>query len=142
MSERRFITASLRGAGTVLAAAAVLLALAAAGGRAAAAEATYVKLHPDFLVNLISDGRPRVLMATIEVMTRESGAIEKIRHHFPALRHELLLLLSEQRPAEIETVEGREALRKEALAAVNSVLERETGEALIEGLYFTNFIIE
>ncbi|MCP5149450.1 MAG: flagellar basal body-associated FliL family protein [Chromatiales bacterium] len=106
------------------------------------AQAEYLKLHPDFVVNVRGGGRVRYLLATVQVMSRDAGILDAAKHHLPALRHELLLLLSEQTYDQLRGVESRKALQDAALTAVNGVLEREEASKQVEGLYFTNFVLE
>jgi len=128
-------------------AAAVLLVLVATAAPvtsslAAQADAAYYKLHPDFVVNLSGAGSRHFLLATVQVMTHDPVVIEQIKLHSPALRDALLMLLSGQAYDSVDTPENRKKLQQDALAALNSVMERETGSASLEGLYFTNFVIE
>ena len=123
---------------------AVLLAggTAAGGAEQAPPEASYLKLHPDFVVNLRSDGGPHFLLASIHVMSRDAAVIEHAKQHLPAIRHELLMLLSEQSYGDVARVEMREVLREQALAAVNAVLGREAPAAALEALFFNDFVLE
>ena len=105
-------------------------------------EASYFKLHPDFIVNLVSDAEPHFLLTSIQVMSRSESVLAETKHHLPAIRHELLLLLSEQTYGQIGEVEARRSLQVQALAAVNEVLARETASASVEGLFFTDFVVE
>ena len=107
-------------------------------------QAGYLKIHPDFVVNLkSSDGRDRFLLATIEVMSRDPRTLELAGNHLPAMRHNLLMLLGDQSYPDIGTPQAQAALQSEALAVVNEVVTRELGEdRSLEGLYFTNFVIE
>ncbi len=130
----------------------VVVALAATPTRAAAAsedpeeepaEAGYLKLHPDFIVNLRSTGEPRVLLATIQVMSRDAATLAGAKHHLPALRHQVLLLLGDQSYPDIRSPDAQRELQGEALEALNGVIASEMGTGhTLEGLYFTNFIIE
>jgi len=132
--------------GYSLAAAALLVFVATAApvasSQAAQTDAVYFKLHPDFVVNLSGAGSPHFLLATVQVMTHGSAVVEQIKLHSPALRDALLMLLSGQAYDSVDTLENRKKLQQDALAALNSVMERETGSASLEGLYFTNFVIE
>ena len=107
------------------------------------AQAGYLKLHPDFIVNLRSAGKPRILLATVQVMSRDAVTLEGASHHLPALRHQMLLLLGEQVYPDIRDAEAQRALQGVALEALNGVLASEMGSShALEGVYFTNFIIE
>ena len=129
----------------------VMVALVAMPTRAPAASedaeepaaAGYLKLHPDFIVNLQSAGKPRILLATVQVMSRDTATLEGASHHLPALRHHMLLLLGEQTYPHIREAEAQRELQGVALEALNGVLASEMGAShALEGVYFTNFIIE
>jgi len=105
-------------------------------------EAAYFKLYPDFLVNLSGSSAPHFLLATVQVMTHDAAVVEQIKHHRPALRDALLMVLSGQPYDTVDTSQTRRKLQQDGLSALNSVMERETGSASLEGLYFTNYVIE
>ena len=104
-------------------------------------EALYVKFHPDFIVNLRAD-RPRFLMVTIQGMSRENDGIEAAKHHMPAIRHALLMLLSEQTVETIKSVADKKRLMDEALLRIQDVMVAETGIPSIEAVFFTDFVLE
>ncbi len=128
----------------------VMVALVAAPTRAPAAseaeeqaQAGYRKLHPDFIVNLKSAGKPRVVLATVQVMARDTVTLDGALHHLPALRHQMLLLLGEQVYPDIGDTEAQRALQGVALEALNGVLASEMGSShALEVVYFTSFIID
>lgn len=105
-------------------------------------KAQYHKLHPAFVVNLASDGRKRFMQTETQVMARSGATIEAVKYHQPAIRHALILLFSGQESTELQTMEGKERLRSEALKAINDVLKRETGEGNVAGVYFTSLVIQ
>ena len=69
-------------------------------------------------------------------------AVPAARYHLPALRNALVLLLSQQDEAAVSTGGGREILRAQALGELNVILEREEGQAMIDDLMFTNFVVQ
>ena len=104
-------------------------------------EALYVKFHPDFIVSLKAD-RPRFLMVTIQGMSRENDGIEAAKHHMPAIRHTLLMLLSEQTPDTVKTGSDKKRLMEEALVKIQALMVAETGTPNIEAVLFTDFVLE
>lgn len=103
-------------------------------------EVAYLSLKPSFVVNIT--GGARFARVDIQVMTNYEEQLESIKLHTPALRHELLLLLSEQNGKALKTTEGREAFRQKALEAVQIVIEEQTGIASIDDLFFTSFFVQ
>lgn len=108
--------------------------------QAAPGEPIYVDVSK-VLVNLQHGGRTRYVQADIELMSYSPKVIEQARRDMPAIRDRLLFLISAQDFAALKTVQGKEALRADALQAVNAVLGLAPPDA-IEALYFENFILQ
>lgn len=105
-------------------------------------EAYYFSLDPPFIVNFTGKSRARFLQVSIEGMTRDATVKEAITKHFPQVRNNLVLLLSSKTHDELNTPEGKSALRKQVLKEVQKVLEAETGKEGIEDVYFTSFVMQ
>lgn len=137
----------------LLAVGAVAYLLLVGGGQSAAAlseqaqeaqAATREPIYVDVskvLVNLQHGGRTRYVQADIELMSYSPKVIEQARRDMPAIRDRLLFLLNAQDFAALKTVQGKEALRADALQAVNAVLGLAPPDA-VEALYFENFILQ
>lgn len=102
----------------------------------------YVPLDPPFVVNFTADTDIRFLQITVEVGTRNAEAVERIKEHRPAIRNALVMLLSSQDPYTLNTREGKEQLRAETLAEIQKVMKQETGEAVVESVFFTSFVMQ
>jgi flagellar protein FliL len=110
---------------------------------AAAAPALYVKLEPPFVVNFSSAGKARFLQVAIEVMTRDPHVAEELDRHNPAIRNDLLLLLSNQQQDALASREGKEKLQQETLAAIRHVIQANGGEPeSVEAALFTSFVMQ
>ena len=119
---------------------AAVLSEQAQEAQAAPGEPIYVDVSK-VLVNLQHGGRTRYVQADIELMSYSPKVIEQAQRDMPAIRDRLLFLLNAQDFAALKTVQGKEALRADALQAVNAVLGLEPPDA-IEALYFENFILQ
>lgn len=104
--------------------------------------AIYLPIDPAFVVNFASQGKARFLQITVEVMTRDALVPDQVKLHMPLIRNNLLLLFSAQTYDSVSTLEGKEALREEALTVVQDILEEETGEIGVEAVYFTSFVMQ
>jgi len=104
--------------------------------------AVYVPLQPPFVVNYGGKGRLKYLRAELSVRVSDSQAANSVRHHLPYIRNQLVLLFSRQNEEKVNSMEGRENLRKEALAAVQKVVLDEDELEGIEDLFFTNFVVQ
>jgi flagellar FliL protein len=59
-----------------------------------------------------------------------------------AIRHTMIMTLSNQDGKTIRSTETREQLRGQAEEAVKQVLTEMNGKPTIEGLFFTNFVVQ
>jgi flagellar protein FliL len=107
------------------------------------APAIYTPLDPPFVVSFSdADGDNRFLQLTLQAMARNEHAIDEVKRHSPAIRNAFLFLISAYKVEDLATLEGKEKLRAEMLAAANEIMERNTGEPSIEELYFTSLVIQ
>lgn len=111
-----------------------------AGPKSGAAQ--YLPLAPAVVVNLDDEVNMRYLSADIELMSRSNDGIEAAKLHMPRIRNTLMMLFTQQKYGDVITRQGKEDLQKAALAAVQAVLKEETGKPGIDGLYFTNFVMQ
>ena len=107
-------------------------------------EAIYVGLDPAFTVNFLDKGKggARFLQIAVQVMTREEEAEAALQKHMPAIRNNLVMLFSSQESVALRAREGKEKLRADTLAAIQNVLDEEQGDASVEGVYFTSFVMQ
>jgi flagellar FliL protein len=113
------------------------------GEGSAAGASEYLDIKPALITNYGGPGPIHFIKAEIalRVGKNQDEAI-KVVHHMPHIRHELVMLLSRQTEDSIATMEGKEQLRKDALAAVQNVVKNEEGKPIVEDLLFNNFIIQ
>ena len=111
-----------------------------AEGKGEAGGPFYHSLSPSLVSNLTTGGK--YLRCDVQLMTENAAALPDIQLHAPALRHELLMLLSEQDGAKLKTPDGREELRKQALEAVRKVMREQTGRNAVDDLFFTAFFVQ
>jgi len=108
--------------------------------KAPPASISYYQIKPSLVANLASGGK--YVRCDIQLMTNDESLMEDLRLHDPAIRHTLLLLLSDQDGDKIKTPEGKEALRKEALSQVSALIKKETGKESLKALFFTTFFVQ
>jgi flagellar protein FliL len=101
---------------------------------------SYYQIKPSLVANLASGGR--YIRCDIQLMTEDKSYLDKLRLHDPAIRHTLLLLLSEQDGNKIKTPEGKESLRTEALKQINRQMQKLTGTQEVKALFFTTFFVQ
>lgn len=120
-------------------------------------KANYLPLEPAFVVNLQDGKKMRFMQVKVQLMTRDTKVITALEENSPAIRHELLMLLSHQSMESMRDVLKREQVRLEAqqrlakvlndLAGISSekMLDLGDGKTVPSGLqaiYFTDFVIQ
>lgn len=104
--------------------------------------AIYYPLKPAFVVNFASAGRQRFLQTDLSLLIRESDISAALDLHMPAIRNGLVLLFSAQDFDNLQTAEGKEELRQQALEKVQEVLLKEIGKPGVEQVLFTSFVMQ
>ncbi|MGM0593613.1 MAG: flagellar basal body-associated FliL family protein [Pseudomonadota bacterium] len=106
-------------------------------------KAIYHPLEPAFVVNVEEGQRKRFMQIKVQLMTRDKSLIDKIDAHLPPLRHAMIMLLAHQSTETMRSTQGREEVRQQALLEVQRVMREVAGvKKGIEGLYFTDFVIQ
>lgn len=93
------------------------------------------------LVNLESGGRTRYVQAEMQLMSYKQEAIDQASRDMPAIRDALITLFSNQDFVALKTNEGKDALRADALKAINGALGLTPPDG-IEKIYFENFVLQ
>lgn len=118
------------------------------------APAIYFAMTPNFTINFNVNGRQRYLQAAITLMYRDPLLEELLKLHMPAIRNGLVMLLSAKNFDELQTNEGKEILREEALEIIRSQLQKEqaaltasgkadkVSSANVEQVLFTTFVMQ
>lgn len=138
----------------------VFVVLAAAGGgavwfvlsqKANASSASEEKRPPKnpvfvelevFTVNLRDREAERFLQTKIVLEMRDNPAAEALKARVPAVRNEMLLLLSSKSPQDVLTREGKEKLAGELIASANVALAGTPAEGAVEKLLFAHLIVQ
>ncbi len=102
----------------------------------------YYELSPPFVVNLKTDERRmRFLQVRIQILGSPDAIAAVTKHNAP-LRDIIITGLSSQTRDSINTPKKKKALQVKIQTEVETLLEELTGKPQIEGLYFTNFVIQ
>jgi flagellar FliL protein len=93
-----------------------------------------------FVVNLLdkSGVGKRYLKVTIELEVGKEADKLLIDGRNPQIRDTILLLLSNETLNEINTMEGKLALKQEILSRIKQIL----GEGVVRRIYFTEFVVQ
>ena len=106
------------------------------------APAQYIPFKPEFVANYKIDGRTHYLKILVAVMVREDEARLAVEQHMPFLRNQLVMLFANSDFQTLKTLEGKAALREEALKVTQEVLQKELGSPGIEQVLFTDFVLQ
>ena len=91
-----------------------------------------------FVVNLAGSGGNRFLRIKIDFELKDQQVLEQVHVQLPRVKDRLLTILSAKRFEDIDTVEGKGALRSEIAAAMDGIFS----EGAVVNVYFTEFVIE
>ncbi|GAA0787766.1 flagellar basal body-associated FliL family protein [Marinobacterium sediminicola] len=111
-------------------------------------EAIYTKVRtlegkPSFVVTLQSaDDKRHYLQAFVEAKSRNPVVDEALKLHMPLIVARLNALFSAQSFEDLQSIEGKKALRNEATALVQSIMQEKIGEPGVETILFTNFVMQ
>ncbi len=102
----------------------------------------YYSLDPSFVVNLLNERTTKFLQVDVQVMTRKDNVLERLETYDVRIRHELIMMFSNLKKEQINSIEGRKEIQQKVLDTINDVLEAESGRRGIEAVYFTKFVMQ
>ncbi len=108
---------------------------------AAKGPAVYLEMNPPFQVGYDIGGRQRFMQVFITAQARSQEPLTAMEFHMPVIRSRLLGAFSGLDFADLQTEEGKVALREKTLNVINEVLEQEKAPK-IEQVFFTNFVLQ
>ena len=104
--------------------------------------AIYHNMRPPYIVNYLTGAKPRYLQAEFTFMARNEAAIEAVILHTPLIRSEIISYLADQNFLELQTQEGKEAVRRGIVELVNKILASYEVVPGIEATLITNFVLQ
>ncbi len=113
-----------------------------AEGENAVPKVAYYSLVPALVGNFGAGPKLKFFKADIALRVTGTEAEEKVEHHEPLIRNQLVMLFSQQTEASMGNQDAKETLRLEALKQVQDVLNQEEGKPYVEDLLFNNLIIQ
>src|SRR3989338_1339932 len=111
-------------------------------GEAAVPAVAYISLVPALVGNFGTGPKLKFYKADIALRVTGTEAEERVKHHEPLIRNQLVMLFSQQTDETMGTPGAKETLRQEALKQVQAVLTQEEGKPLVDDLLFNNLIIQ
>ncbi len=105
-------------------------------------EAIYITVPEPFLVNISSGKRSRMMQIKVQFMVRSNESEDLVRQHLPLIRNDMLDFFSLADVKEVQTREGRKALKSGALKVAQEVMKDQVGFEAIELVLFTGFVVQ
>lgn len=110
------------------------------------AEPIYLPLDPPFVINFVHNGTLRYLQLAVSVMARDQAVLDRVKAHMPAIRNNLILLLSGQTYEQLGTREGKEQIRTQILGEISTILGAGAAsgspKSTVEAVYLTAFVMQ
>jgi len=105
---------------------------------------SYISLgKKPMVLNLATDGRRLTfLQVKADVLVEDDDTKEIVEKHIPAIRHKLIVLLSEQKAIDMKTPTKREQIRIQATQQIRDMIEGMTGNKGINEVLFSNFLVQ
>lgn len=91
-----------------------------------------------FIVNLADPGGKRYLRVTMEFELTNEKLIDEINKRLPQIRDAILMILPTRTIEDVQSVQGKEAIRKEIMDKINNLLNN----GAITNIYFTEFVVQ
>lgn len=106
-------------------------------------ESAYISLGAPLVLNLSSQrSRNTYLQLTADVLIKDSDSEAIIKTHIPAMRHQLIVLLSEQPAKDMKSPGKREEIRKTATAKIQALVAELSNNEDIGDVLFSSFLVQ
>ncbi|MFD2366388.1 flagellar basal body-associated protein FliL [Pseudoduganella sp. GCM10020061] len=103
--------------------------------------AVFVPLE-QFVVNLQPEDGDAYLQIALTLQVPNLEQEELLKQNMPKVRSRVLMLLSGKRKSEISTVEGKQQLGREIVAAVKEPFVAKGASPVVSEVLFTSFVIQ
>ena len=91
-----------------------------------------------FIVNLSDLGGKRYLRVTMGLELSDPKGNDEILKRLPQVRDSIIMILPARKVEDLQSAEGKNALRAEIMAKLNELMGRD----LVKKVYFTEFVIQ
>ena len=108
----------------------------------AAKMALYVVLPAPFVFNVEAKPRYRLVQIKVALMVRGAANEALAKLHTPLVEGAMFRVFAASTTQQLESVDGRNKLRRDALAAVRQALHEVTQQDVVEQVLFTGFVMQ
>jgi len=109
---------------------------------ASSTTSAYISLGKPMVLNLSGTKRLTFLQISADVLISDADAEEAVKIHVPAIRHSLIMLLSEQKASDIKSPDKREAIRQQATVQVQSLMVALSGSTEVSDILFSSILVQ
>ena len=102
----------------------------------------YVSLGEPMVLNLSGSKRLTFLQISADVLVSDADAESTIKTHVPAIRHSLIMLLSEQKAGDIKSPAKREEIRQQATARVKGLMVELADNQDVSEVLFSSILVQ
>lgn len=102
----------------------------------------YISLGEPMVLNLSGSKRLTFLQISADVIIADEGLERELKLHVPAMRHSLIMLLSEQKAGDIKSPSKREKIRQQAAARIKGLIVELHGEDEISDVLFSSILVQ
>lgn len=104
---------------------------------------SYVSLGEAMVLNLSTNSRRLTfLQLKADVLVEDDEAKEAVEAHIPAIRHKVIVILSEQKATDMKQPTKREEIRKHITEEVKLLMDELAGNDDIDEILFSSFLIQ
>ncbi|MCP4392355.1 MAG: hypothetical protein GY802_28950, partial [Gammaproteobacteria bacterium] len=82
------------------------------------------------------------LQISADVLISDEDSESTIKTHIPAIRHSLIMLLSEQNAKDIKSPSKREEIRQQATARVKGLIADLSGSQDVSDVLFSSILVQ
>jgi flagellar FliL protein len=102
----------------------------------------YVSLGDPMVLNLSGGKRLTFLQISADVLVGDADSEDTVKTHIPAIRHSLIMLLSEQKAQDIKSPGKREEIRQQATARVKGLIADLSGNQDVSDVLFSSILVQ
>jgi len=110
------------------------------GADTAPPEVTYQLTLSDLIINLADSGKPHYVSASLSLIIAGQSPEEVVKEREAYVRDAVLMVVSRHTYDELLSVEGKEDLKRDLVAAVTEVLAEHA--LRVEEVLFTDFVMD
>lgn len=104
--------------------------------------ALYVAMPRPFVFNVIGNGKDRLVQIKVQLLVRGDANEQLVKKHIPLVEGSLLTTFSGTSGDDMATLEGKELLREQALQDVRQAMIEVEGQAVVDKVLFTGFVMQ